>query len=31
MRFILVMGLGWEVLFSGLVGLTAGVGIGVLL
>ncbi len=31
MKFNLVMGLGWESLFSGLVGVTAGVGIGVLL
>jgi hypothetical protein len=30
MKFILVMGLGWESLFSGLVGVTAGVGIGFL-
>ena len=31
MKFILIMGLGWESLFSGLVGVIAGVGIGVLL
>ena len=31
MKFILVMGLGCEALFFGLVGVTAGVGIGVLL
>jgi hypothetical protein len=31
MKFILVMGLGWKSLFSSLVGVTAGVGIGVLL
>ena len=30
MKFILVMGLGWESLFSGLVRVTASVGIGVL-
>ena len=31
MKFILAMGLGWESLFFGLVGITAAVGIGVLL
>jgi hypothetical protein len=31
MKFILVMGLGWESLFSDLVGVTTAVGIGVLL
>jgi hypothetical protein len=31
MKFILVMGLGWQSLFFGLVGVTVAVGIGVLL